>query len=445
MEGQATLEAQAKLLREQRAVLDQQQAEIMAMQNQVNGQIMQISGTLPAGPSSGLLDALGLGDGTQMPDAAMPTLPSKRRAVADLPEADAAMVDVFSKHVSSKLPQSVLLALREMHKSLAENIDQMLKVRNAVHDITNDLDVLRRGEIPKGSKPYVAKGNQVTMNEVKIVEGGENFALALPEGTSLADAKKIAYVWYLKVNKSIDLLAKNHALSNLEMLTDFEAFTEAASRVGNQHASVIAAMGIKSLPPGLFDSESLSKVKAQELFVATAHKCAERIIGEKKKADLQVTKRAQVIDKLEKMNPQEKLQNAIDARIRERWPGKARAANHEVDHVALATGTSAADCVKDSKNTGGPAGKPKTAAKAKPKAKGHPKNPPSNGQKSGSDRAKGNKPKQPEKGKGKGKGKSPTHPGKGKGKSKAKGKDKGGQSTKGKGGRQGKGGGGRGF
>ena len=226
------LVAQADLLRAQKHALDQQQAELQAMQAQVIQQAASASSGLPAA----LADAIGLGDdnATQLAGP-----PGKRHCPEDveLPDADD-MCDVFTAHVSDKLPPPVLAKLKNLHKELSTNIERMLKLREAVSGIQADIDKLSKGEIPKGCKPYVAKGHTATMETVKLEE--ESFQLNIPTGTSLADAKRAIYIWSLRCNKVIDLRARAHQLDEVEDATDFYKFTTTASQAGSAHAGYVS-------------------------------------------------------------------------------------------------------------------------------------------------------------------------------------------------------------
>ena len=309
--------------------------------------------------------------------------------------------ELLSKALGDKLPHYVYTQIQSLHKDFAENVSVLLKLRERNAKLKKDIDSLKNGVVPAGCRPYVPKKGFVGQATLK---DDMTFSFTLSKGTSMDDCKRVLYVTNMLFNRRLDNAAQEMQIESLEEDTDYDNFIKECTSKGVEHSSTISNLGLRA-PPGLFESsDDVTKEKATNLYVTTVHKIAEQVQKGQKAKDDQEQKRKAVVQAMATMDPEKKLDSAIDRRIEVKL-GKKKArqsrSGFDVDYAGLAIGRDAESCVSAAPAAPQPKAKPKAAAKHKPSAKPKAKNsaaPPRRPEAKGTGKSKGDS-----KGKGKGK------------------------------------------
>lgn len=352
--------------------------------------------------------------------------------------------------VAGKLPKQSLDQIRKAASTLATDLHKLVKARDRLTKIENDIKDFGKGKYPPGVKPFRVFDDPQFMNV--FLADKINLTVQIKAGATIREAKEAVYMHMQAALKECDRQALECAVSALHINTTPESFGDRCKQSNENQFDAVASIIGHRLPDKYREQKTqiMSVAKADELYSEVAHKVASEVMIDQNKKKVAAQKEATRVQELGNMNQADLLRETIRA---EYWhlnkgkskgkgvsPGKGKGKgkatkgnNLDVDFSGLYTGTKTAEEAVTHSSTGyhaKPGAEPKQRRRTKSQLS---KWKAEKGQFSKNEQGWWGKPKPTQQTKGGTKGKAASK-GKGNAKGNAKGKPKGaGKKGKGKG------------
>lgn len=244
--------------------------------------------------------------------------------------------------LGKKIAPEIAKHLQELLVKFQKDVKSLLGNRGRKTRMLEDIEHLKAGRLPNGSKPfkpaYECKELDVVVDDLPVSDALNDIKALFAPGMSYRKLKNSAYLASMLLNRTIDSHMVDYRISKLQELVKFETFVDVAMVTPATQSERVKALDIGA-PDHLFDSRdqvAMTRAKAELMYKKAVDNMAEHEHNRRARIEASSKALERANETMLTLSPNELFKASVKQAVREQNAEATKdvTKKYDVDYIA---------------------------------------------------------------------------------------------------------------